>query len=287
MAAATNRLKSNTTHSQNAAAKAKPKSRRTSTKSIARGSKAKKAAKAPQKIRADRPTGGKALITFERLMQAAGELLADVGFEKLTSNEICNRAGLTPPAFYHYFNDKYEVLAELAERLLKRQNDTFAVWLIESGADGEQIPSVDAFERLFQIITEYVAREPGGIWTIRALRALPNLNHVRLKWLRQYTNQLYQIARTLVPSPASELLWSRLRIMVEFSYVIDELVFEEDRIPRDVLIREAAHLIHGIVEDIVARELSGTNGRSGRGQSRENPKTAAKPSVKLGKSVRA
>jgi AcrR family transcriptional regulator len=191
------------------------------------------------------------LATFERLVQAAGDLLADTGFEKLTSNAICARAGVTPPTFYHYFNDKYEVLEELAGRLLRRQNDAFAVWVADHVSEDSPLPPLEAIEQLFFALTDFVVRQPGGIWTVRALRALPNLTHVRLNWQRQYTDQIVQVVGKFFPETALPLLWNRVRILVEFSYVVDELVYEEDRIPRDTTIREAARLIHDNLRSIL------------------------------------
>src|ERR1700676_1419274 len=89
---------------------------------------------AAEETRREVPASGKPRETYEKLIAAAGQLLGEVGFEKLTTNAICARASLTPPAFYSYFNDKYEILEVLARRLLKRQNDAFAVWLFEGGS---------------------------------------------------------------------------------------------------------------------------------------------------------
>lgn len=55
------------------------------------------------------PDRGRSLATYEKLIKAAGELLGEVGFEKLTTNAICAKAGMTPPALYRYFHDKYEI----------------------------------------------------------------------------------------------------------------------------------------------------------------------------------
>ena len=52
------------------------------------------------------PPKGRGRVTYERLMKAAGELLGEEGFERLSTNAICARAGLTPPALYRYFRDK-------------------------------------------------------------------------------------------------------------------------------------------------------------------------------------
>src|SRR5690242_4019269 len=90
------------------------------------------ASRRTDKLRPEPPKSGRPLATYEKLIRAAGELLGEVGFEKLTTNAICARAGLTPPALYRYFNDKYEVLEALARKLLEKQTEAFATWIAQS-----------------------------------------------------------------------------------------------------------------------------------------------------------
>ncbi len=197
------------------------------------------------------PLSGRPRETYEKLVRAAGELLGEVGFERLTTNAICARANLTPPAFYRYFNDKYEILEVLARRLLKRQNDAFAIWLFQGGAWAEPERRIETLQEWFRIAADIVATEPGALWTMRALRALPNLSHVRLESQRMNTDWIFQFYRRILPDADPVVLWQRLRIRAEFGWMVDELSIEEDRLPRDVLFREAARMIgHGLADDI-------------------------------------
>jgi AcrR family transcriptional regulator len=189
------------------------------------------------------PPEGRGVVTYERLLQAAGELLGEVGFEKLTTNAICARAGLTPPALYRYFDDKYEVLEALARRLLKKQNDAFAAWMFQGGTWKNPRGRAAALEQWFRTSVEVTKNEPGAIWTLRALRALPNLAHIRLESQRQAADQMLEFYRRLYPDIPPKLLWYRLRVVGEFGFVVDELALEEDRIPPDVLFREAARVL--------------------------------------------
>jgi AcrR family transcriptional regulator len=189
------------------------------------------------------PTGGKPLETYEKLVVAAGELLGEVGFERLTTNSICARAKLTPPAFYRYFNDKYEILEVLARRLLKRQNDAYAVWLFQGGSWSNPERQTQTLEEWFRIAADIVASEPGALWTMRALRALPNLAHIRVESQRMNTDRLFEFYRRVLPNMDPQVLWYRLRVRSEFGWVVDELALEEDKLPREVLFREAARLL--------------------------------------------
>ena len=44
------------------------------------------------------PRQGRAVATRERLLDVAGQLLGEVGVERISTNLICARAGMTPPA---------------------------------------------------------------------------------------------------------------------------------------------------------------------------------------------
>jgi AcrR family transcriptional regulator len=189
------------------------------------------------------PQSGRSMETYEKLITAAGELLGEVGFEKLTTNAICARAGLTPPALYRYFHDKYEVLEALARKLLKKQNDAFAAWMFQGGTWKDPAGRAKALEEWFRICVGLTTSEPGALWTLRALRALPNLAHIRLESQRQSTDQMFEFYRRIYPNMPAETLWCRIRVVAEFGFAVDELALEEDRIPHDVLFREAARVL--------------------------------------------
>ena len=59
------------------------------------------------------PQQERAVQTRDHLLDVAGELLGEVGFENISTNMICARAGMTPPALYRYFRDKHAVLETL------------------------------------------------------------------------------------------------------------------------------------------------------------------------------
>ena len=158
---------------------------------------------------------------------------------------------MTPPALYRYFNDKYDVREVLARRLLKRVRTTPT----RSGCSRASLwsnpaHSTEALAEWFKIAADIVASEPGAIWTMRALRALPNLSHVRVESQRMNTDRVFQFYRKIMPDMDPELLWQRLRIRAEFGWMVDELAIEEDRLPHDVLFREAARMISlALVDD--------------------------------------
>lgn len=187
------------------------------------------------------PKQERALQTRERLLDIAGELLGEVGIERISTNMIAARAGVSPAALYRYFRDKYAVLEALGRRLMDRQNVVMFAWLEQHKAGGLNEMGRHV-EDLLRATADVTASEPGGVWIERALRAVPQLAHVRVESHREVTDAMLEVYAPLLPHVNRKVLWRRLRMTVEYGYAIDEMLNEEDRIPRDEIFREAALL---------------------------------------------
>jgi len=195
------------------------------------------------------PKQARAVETREHLLDVAGELLGEVGIEGISTNLICARAGMTPPALYRYFKDKYAVLETLGQRLMERQNEVLFAWVERNAAGGVEALA-DHIEELLRETARITASVPGGVWIERALRASPRLAHVRVASHRLVTDQIAELYGQLVPGIAGDVLWRRLRLAVEYGYATDEMLNEEDRIPREEIFREAARILRLALADM-------------------------------------
>jgi AcrR family transcriptional regulator len=194
------------------------------------------------------PTQVRSVQTRERLLDVAGELLADVGIERISTNLICARAGVTPPALYRYFKDKYAVLEALGLRLMERQNKVLMQWLDRYAPQGLDAIS-DHIEDLLRATADVTASEPGSVWILRALRAVPQLAHVRIESHRMVTDRLAKVYASMVPNLPKKVLWQRVRLSIEFGFAADEMMTEETQIKRDDIIREAARMLRWTLRD--------------------------------------
>lgn len=185
------------------------------------------------------PRQERSVQTYERLLDVASELLSEMGLERISTNLICARAGMTPPALYRYFKDKYAVLEALGQRLMDRQNAVVFEWLDKYGPRG-----LDALwestEELMRGIAAVTAEDPGSIQTLRALRAVPQLAHVRVESHRLVADRMTEVYLPLLPQLSREMVWRRLRIAIEFGFAVEEMLGEETLIPQDDLLRDAA-----------------------------------------------
>lgn len=187
------------------------------------------------------PTGARKQPTRERLLDTAGELLAEVGIDRITTNLICERAGVTPPALYYYFGDKYEVVVALGERLMDRQNEALVRWIDRHAAGGINAYAENTGE-LLRETADITEAEPGGIWIERALHSSPRLEHIRIESHRFVTDKLTDAFASFLPARPRDQIWLRMRMLVEFGYVATELLHTESGLARDAILAETAEM---------------------------------------------
>jgi AcrR family transcriptional regulator len=197
--------------------------------------------------------------TIEIILATAGELLAETGFERLTTNLVCERAGMTPPALYRYFPNKYALLAELARRLMDAQDEVFFAWVKTGG------PLSDTLEQAVQrtaslrkkLIT--VTREhPGGLWILRAIRAIPALQEVRIESRDKVLDRHFQLLRTAYPQVPPERLKTAVRLSEQMAYAVIEMMVEDPELDEDQVVEEAAWMTSLYFKSIDQRRFAET-----------------------------
>jgi len=191
------------------------------------------------------PKQKRAQETYERLLDVAGALLGEVGIERISTNMIAARAGVTPPALYRYFGDKYAILEALGARLMARQNDVLEAWIARHSPCGIEALR-GGIGDLLEETAKVTAAEPGAVWILRALHATPQLVHVRLESHRYVTDRLVEAYAAHLPDADRDALWRRLRIAVELGFAADEMLHEETRLSSDVVLEHVARLLQAI-----------------------------------------
>ncbi|MEG3083742.1 TetR/AcrR family transcriptional regulator [Sphingomonas sp. PB2P12] len=174
-----------------------------------------------------KPVQARSRKTYDALLDATGHLLGEVGIERISTNMICERAGATPPALYRYFDDKYAIIATLAQRLLLRQNVALENW-VSRYRDAGLDTLADKTVELLRTMHAITGSEPGALWIMRSLHAVPSLTHIRLQSHNLVADALTDLYWRYLPHVDRALLRRRVRLSVEFAYSIDEMLKEED-----------------------------------------------------------
>ncbi len=173
------------------------------------------------------PAQTRATQTYERILEAAAETLEEVGFERLSTNLVCQRAELTPPALYRYFPNKYALLHELSRRLMEQQNAIIPKWLTPGVFSSGLQPLEEALMGLLLETYQITRETTGGMWIMRGMRAVPMLQEVRLASDIEVSTFNVELLRDVLPHipPAQLLLISR--VTIEMAYSPMEMLFDD------------------------------------------------------------
>lgn len=199
------------------------------------------ASKASPPLEPSMPLRKRGRETFEHILATAGAVLDEVGFERLNTNLVCERAGLTPPALYRYFPNKYALLAELAYRLMDAQDQALFRWQEAGGLNVTNLQ--DAIEKSIALRKELVAvtrNFPGGLWILRAIRALPPLQAVRVESRTRVLTQQIELLKASYPTVSDEQLQLAARLAEQSVFAMIEMLVEDPELDEDRIMEESA-----------------------------------------------
>jgi AcrR family transcriptional regulator len=191
------------------------------------------------------PRQGRAQETYERLLGVAADLLGEVGIERLSTNLICDRAGLTPPAFYRYFPNKYALLHAMGERLMGAQNELLETWATPQTMAQPRAKLEFTVLKLFVQTLELTRALPAGVWITRALRAVPALQAVRIGSHRHVAALIEGAFMAAHPSVDRAEVRVFARLAIESAYASQEMLFDDPELDPIVVGRMLAAMVAG------------------------------------------
>lgn len=197
----------------------------------------------PTKIdrRAD-PKQSRGQKTIDGILTATADLLEDVGFERLSTNMICAKAGLTPPALYRYFPNKYAILCELGSRLMEEQNAALLPFATDFLEERDPVGTIaDALAQQLEM-TETAA---GGRWILRALHATPALCDVRTQSHDFVAAALCDALMQRHPNNDRRAVLQSMRLNIELGFSVVELILDDPGVDRQTMLFETATMLSG------------------------------------------
>lgn len=199
-----------------------------------------------------RPSQARARQTFEMILSVAGELLAEVGFERLTTNLVCERAGLTPPALYRYFPNKYAILGELGRRLMQAQDQAVFDWIEAGGLEADTLEEAIAKNEQVQLEVNRITKAmPGGVWILRALRAVPMLQDIRTSSRDFVAQRTAERILDYYPAANPEAIHAATKLTTELMYAATEMVLEQPDVDEAAVTREVCRMVSLYYDDLM------------------------------------
>jgi len=105
------------------------------------------------------------------------------------------------------------------------------------------MPAANAAGRRAASIPERASRRSGLSRKAATRQVAPRQS---IESHREVTNVLTSAYSPMRPGVKRSVLWKRVRISVELGYAVDEMLNEEDRVPRDEMFREAARQLRAV-----------------------------------------
>ena len=173
------------------------------------------------------PRQQRALDTYELILGATVELLSEVGIERLSTNLVCERAGISPPPLYRYFPNKYALLRELGERLMQAQNELVKQWATPATM---KLPLQRLVQKIYELFEQTLLLTkdlPAGLWVTRALRAVPALSHVRIESHAFVSGLIVRAFMQAYPRASEAEVAILARLAVEMNYAALEMLFDD------------------------------------------------------------
>jgi AcrR family transcriptional regulator len=140
------------------------------------------------------PSQGRGLVTFERVLATATELLDRVGAEGLTTNLIASESGVNISSIYKYFPNKHAILVALFERYNQQRFEAVRELVETFGGSPDWEHTLD--KTIDKILSTRRAT-PGNVALRRAMRSSPELaeidqqaNQSVARWFSEQVRQL-------------------------------------------------------------------------------------------------
>jgi AcrR family transcriptional regulator len=150
------------------------------------------AASADARTRSKRPTQARSIATFTSILDAATEIVVELGIQGLNTNIVAERARINIGTVYHYFPDKTAILLELF-RLDQQQR---AVYLHQKYRELPTAPDLGKWAtETFALALRLRTERPATALLRRAYRSVPELVEYDEQDTAQWIEFLSQVLR--------------------------------------------------------------------------------------------
>jgi AcrR family transcriptional regulator len=167
---------------------------------------------------------------------------------------VAERAGITVPALYRYFPNKYAVLNALGAALMDKQNAVFQQWFDKYLGEGDPQLLLDSVYVVLRGTYDVTRGQIGGLEVVQALRAVAPLQEVRLASHRLVAGQFAATVAELLTRPVDALIKTQARLSIDTGYAIVEMALEDQSLSTETLLREGSRMIQLYWQEILTTD---------------------------------
>ncbi len=204
----------------------------------------------------NKPRQERAKRTYEAILVAAAQLLIEVGVERISTNLIAERAGITVPALYRYFPNKYAVLHALGAVMMDRQNEVGLLWFDRLEVLQKPELLLESIEELLRLTYDVTCEQLAGLEIIQSLRAVGPLQELRLESNRIVADQFAALIAEVLDWPLTPGLKMQSRLSVDMGYAVVELAMEDSTLSSEEVLTQGAGMIQAYWREALLKQQS-------------------------------
>ncbi len=172
------------------------------------------------------PLQERSRTTFDAILSFAADVLARDTSRTFSINAVCERSGLTPPAVYRYFPNKYALLKSLAERLMAAEDEAALSVMANRAIPKSEGEIVDEVRERLKRVIAVTSSFPGSVAILRALRTTPAMFEVRRASMTKVASRWFERLRETFPGADPARLRRGAWLGLEISTQVIELIVE-------------------------------------------------------------
>ncbi len=188
-----------------------------------------------------KPTQQRSRATVERIVDAAGEVLADVGYHHASTNRIAAAAGISPGTLYGYFADKDEIVSAVIDRVVDGFGETVAPSLRAAATLPEDEATRLVLDAVLTELTSRAALLEAFIDRVPAETYAERLAHLRTR----VSDVAFQLLAARVPGASQadldRAVWMSVRTTEHLT--IRYVLSDPPPFPRDAFLDELTRTV--------------------------------------------
>ena len=183
---------------------------------------------------------------YERVLDAAEALIAEVGYENFTTTGVAQAAGLPPSAFYRWFADA----DDLANALLRRHNARMDEAIEAAIGELDEPGWLEVANTTFVTVIEYYRRNPSH----RILWFNGRIGAAARREVHEHTARLAQAlleqARANGVAPAGATV-DDVKLIIEIADRVTEVAFRDDENGDEEILARGATMVLAVVANFL------------------------------------
>ncbi len=191
-----------------------------------------------------RPRQARAVERFERILDTAEQVFAEMGYDAATTNLIAQQAGTSVGSLYEFFPNKGALATALAERYTDRIGSLYATLIV----DEPDLSGPDLIARVVAAIDNFYREHPGAVPLLNGRHTSDELAEASAALQRALVKRVEAVIssrRGDIPGPRRQLVAQVIAEMTRSLLVLaDEVALHQ----RHAVVREIERAIVGYLE---------------------------------------